>query len=499
MSRAALQSNFPEGCSADRQGGQGLPFRFYIETYGCQMNQYDSGIIRSILKRAGHLPMKGLEEANTILFNTCAIREKAHEKIYHRLESLAWLKRKNPDIIFGIVGCMAQSLGDDLLAMGLPVEFLAGPDNYRELPALIEGCRDLKKRPLYITQLSRTETYEDIQPQVISGKQAFVSIMRGCDNFCSFCVVPYTRGRERSRSPGSIVAEIRALIAENDLKEVTLLGQNVNSYRYNGFQFHHLVERILQETDILRIRFTSPHPRDFSEELLALMAAEKRLCSQIHLPLQSGSSVVLARMRRNYDQQQYLDLVDHIRQRIPGVGLTTDIIVGFCGESEEQFQETLHVVEQVEFDMAYMFRYSERRHTAAQKQMQDDVPEEEKLSRLSRLIELQQDISRRRNAELAGQVYEVLVEGNARRSVDDLMGRSASGKVVVFPRSSLDLELGQDPVGSLVPVQIISSTAATLYGQALSSSESSESSQAMLNIALASSSVASSSSVVLRL
>ncbi len=460
---------------AKAEAKRGSSSRFYVETYGCQMNQYDSGVVNSILAEKGYSSTARVEEADLIFLNTCAIRERAHEKIYYRLENLASLKRKKRHLILGILGCMAQSLGDDLLAMGFSIDILVGPDNYRELPALIENIRraqneSLKeglRENLYVTQLSRTETYEEIQPKVVFGKSAFVSIMRGCDNFCSFCVVPYTRGRERSRSPDFIVAEIQTLIEEKAIKEVVLLGQNVNSYRHGELRFCHLVEKILEETDILRLRFTSPHPRDFSEELLTLMAADRRFCSQIHLPLQSGSSEVLARMRRNYDQKQYLELVDRIRAKLPEVGLSTDIIVGFCGESEGDFEDTLNVVKQVQFDMAYMFYYSERRHTAAQKYLKDDVPQSEKLKRLSRLIELQQDIARRKNAALTGQIFEVLVEGPARRSADDLMGRTESGKVVIFPRSSLSQKWEQEPCGLLIPVEILSSTAATLHGRAL--------------------------------
>lgn len=433
------------------------------------MNEYDSGIVRSILTKTGYRSVKNAEEAQLILLNTCAIREKAQERIYARLEGFSPLKRKNPKLLVGILGCMAQNLGDDLFAMGLPLDFVVGPDNYRQLPGLLQELELDSASPLSnvknITHLSRSESYEELEPEVISGKLAFVTIMRGCDNFCSFCVVPYTRGRERSRSPDSIVKEIRGLIAKHDTREVTLLGQNVNSYRiaHQNFSFCDLIAKILEETSIERIRFTSPHPHDFPDELLDLMAREERFCSQIHLPLQSGSSSVLERMKRGYTRGEYIDLVRKIRSQVPQVALSTDIIVGFCGESEAEFEDTLSLVEETKFDMAYMFRYSEREHTLAKKRFKDEVPDKIKLERLQRLIELQQNISRRRNESLIGKSFTVLVEGLSRRSEKELMGRTFSGKVIVFA-PSVETAEPKKLIGQKLKLRVESANSATLRG-----------------------------------
>ncbi len=443
------------------------PLKLYLESYGCQMNEYDSALVRSLFAKAHYDHTKHAEEAQLILLNTCAIREKAQERIYTRLESLGKLKLKSPALIIGILGCMAQNLGDDLLAMGLPVDFVAGPDNYRDLPKLVKEIQSSEQRETRwkLTQLSRTESYEDLRPHAVSGKLAFVSIMRGCDNFCSFCVVPYTRGRERSRSPASIIEELLELQKKYEIQEVTLLGQNVNSYNWQGVSFHGLIRSILRETDIARLRFTSPHPRDFPEELLELMADELRFCSQIHLPLQSGSSRVLERMKRGYSRIEYMALVRKIRSYIPQVGLSTDIIVGFCGETERDFQETLELVEEARFDMAYMFSYSEREHTSAKKYLPDDVPKEEKQRRLSILIERQQRIASQINKGLEGQQFQVLVEARSRRSQADLMGRTYTGKVLVFPIPAK--KEAEQLIGKSIPVLVQSSSSATLKGTAL--------------------------------
>ena len=471
-----------------------LPKRLYLESYGCQMNEYDSGIVRSILSQAGYRSTDTSHDADLILLNTCAIRERAQERIYGRLASFSPIKRKRPQVIIGILGCMAQNLGDELFAMGLPLDFVLGPDNYRQLPDLVARVRNAYPQAVAwnITHLSRDETYEELQPKVVSGKLAFLTIMRGCDNFCSFCVVPYTRGRERSRSPYSIITEIQDLIENEDVREVTLLGQNVNSYHWQGFSFCDLITQILEQTTIERIRFTSPHPHDFPQELLTLMAHEERFCSQIHLPLQSGSSTVLKRMKRDYNREEFLALVDRIRNKIPEVGLTTDVIVGFCGETQDEFAETLSLMQEVGFDMAYMFRYSERNHTWAKKHLQDDVPEEIKLQRLDQLIKLQQGISREINKSLIGKEFSVLVEGPSRRSSVELMGRTLSGKAVVFPVPRAQFALTTMPsntntvqstaiksqsvitekqvkawMGRTVSVRIEQSSTATLRGEAV--------------------------------
>ncbi len=452
--------------------------QLYLESYGCQMNEYDSGLVRSILAEQGYSSTKRPENAQLIMLNTCAIRERAQERIYGRLESFIPLKKKRPGLVIGILGCMAQNIGDDLFAMGLPVDFVMGPDNYRQLPELIKRIEkeDDENRSLgwSLAHLSRTEVYDELRPEVVSGVSAFVTIMRGCDNFCSFCVVPYTRGRERSRSAQSIVDEISSLIESHGISEVTLLGQNVNSYRYQAdlqiFTFRDLIAKILNETSIKRVRFTSPHPHDFPKNLLSLMSEEERFCSQIHLPLQSGSTSVLERMKRNYTREEYLRVVGDIRSIISDVGLSTDVIVGFCGENQAEFEDTLDMMERVGFDMSYMFHYSERDHTWANKYLKDDVPEKVKLERLNLVIRKQQEISRKINASLVGKTFTVMVEGYSKRSQTELMGRTFSGKVVVFPIAESEscknkLEsLARRLIGQSIPVKIQNSTSATLRG-----------------------------------
>ncbi len=293
----------------------------FVETYGCQMNEYDSGLVRTILGREGFSSVQEPEGAGVIFLNTCAVREKAHSRIYGRVQALQYLKKRHPETLIGILGCMAQNLGEELLGMGLSVDLVVGPDNYRELPRMIQEVRS-RPRPLSLTRLSSRETYEDLEPVVVNGPLAFVTVMRGCNNFCSFCVVPYTRGRERSRSAESVVAEVRRLVEQESVREVTLLGQNVNSYLHEGVTFTELVRRILGETDLARLRFTSPHPHDFPEELLRLMAEEERFASHIHLPVQSGADRILKRMKRDYTRREFLRLVDTIRSTVPGVGAT---------------------------------------------------------------------------------------------------------------------------------------------------------------------------------
>ena len=436
--------------------------QLFIETYGCQMNVYDSGIVKTLFLKDGYQITTKEENADIILINTCAVRERAQERVYGRLQSLYPLKKQNPSLVVGIIGCMAQNLGDELFAMGLPIDIVLGPDNYRNLPEIVRQIRTSPERKFQMTRISSTEVYDDVEPEVVEGCSAFVTIMRGCDNFCSFCVVPYTRGRERSRKPETIIAEINHLIEKYNIKEVTLLGQNVNSYKYENYDFTDLIQMILDSTPILRIRFTSPHPHDFPKKLIQLMAKERRFCNSIHLPLQSGSTRILARMHRDYTKEEYLNLVDYIKSEIPDVGLSTDIIVGFSDETEEDFEETLDVVQKVQFDMAFMFHYSEREHTIAKKKYPDNIPHEVKIQRLNRLIDLQSDISKEKNKKEHGKEYEILVEGKSRKSPKDWMGRTTSGKVVVFSDPQEKYKMGD-----LLKVKIIQSTKATLMGEVI--------------------------------
>jgi tRNA-2-methylthio-N6-dimethylallyladenosine synthase len=431
----------------------------FLETYGCQMNVYDSELVRSILHNGSFCMTENIDEADVVLLNTCAIRESAHDRVYGRLGHLHGLKRRNPRLVVGLLGCMAQSLKSELLEKNPLVDLVAGPDSYKRLPGLIHQVLDSGDKGMEIS-LSEYETYSDITPQRIPGVNAWIACMRGCDNFCTFCVVPYTRGRERSRDPQGIVEETRRLVTQG-YKQVTLLGQNVNSYRYEGTDFGELLLRVADVPGVERVRFTSPHPKDFPRSLLRAIASHERICNHIHLPLQAGNSRVLEKMRRTYSKQEFLDLVQEIRQTIPDISLSTDIICGFPTESDADFEDTVEVVDRVQFDSAFVFKYSERRNTIAQRKFVDDVAEPVKVQRVVRLNELQKAITLRKLQRWIGQELDVLLESPSRKSPQDLLGRDDGFHSVVVPGA------GHEP-GDLVRVAITGAAAHTLFGHVVS-------------------------------
>ena len=438
--------------------------KLYIETYGCQMNVADSEVVASVMQMAGYETTENLDEANAVFLNTCSVRDNAEQKIYHRLEALAAIRRKRP-LIIGVVGCMAERAQQDLLD-NHHADLIAGPDAYLSLPDLIAQAETGHKA--MNIELSTTETYKDIVPQRIGlGHRigGFVSIMRGCNNFCHYCIVPYTRGRERSRDIESILKEVRDL-RDRGFKEVTLLGQNVNSYRSKEGRregeketdFPALLRRVAEEAPEMRIRFTTSHPKDMSDETLQVIAEMPNVCKHIHLPVQSGSDKILKLMNRKYTREWYLDRVAAIRRIIPDCGLSTDIFVGYHSETEEDHQMSLDLMREVGYDSAFMFKYSERPGTYASKHLPDDVPEEEKIRRLNELIALQTEISAQQNKKDEGKTFEVLVEGFSKRSRDQLCGRTEQNKMVVFPKAG-------HHIGETVQVKITGSTSATLLGE----------------------------------
>ena len=435
--------------------------KLFIETYGCQMNVADSEVIASVMKMAGYDTAQTLEEADAVLLNTCSIRDNAEQKILNRLEYFRTLRRKRPHLIVGVVGCMAERVKDDLIAHH-GVDLVAGPDAYLSLPQLIAAVEAGEKA--INVELSTTETYRDIIPSRICGNHisGFVSIMRGCNNFCTYCIVPYTRGRERSRDLESILNEVSDLQAKG-FKEVTLLGQNVNSYRFmrpdgTVVTFPQLLRTVARAVPDMRIRFSTSHPKDMSDETLQVIADEPNVCRHIHLPVQSGSSRILKLMNRKYDREWYLERVAAIRRIIPDCGLSTDIFSGFHSETEEDHQLSLSLMEECQYDSAFMFKYSERPGTYASKHLPDDIPEEVKIRRLNEIIALQNRLSAEANARCVGHEYEVLVEGTSKRSREQLFGRTEQNRVVVFDR-------GTHRVGDLVKVRIVSCSSATLMGE----------------------------------
>ena len=439
--------------------------KLFIETYGCQMNVADSEVIASIMQMAGYSMAESIDEADAVFMNTCSIRDNAEQKILNRLEYFHTLKTKRKGaLIVGVLGCMAERVKQELIDQH-HVDLVVGPDAYLSLPDLIAAVEAGEKA--INVELSTTETYRDIIPSRICGNRisSFVSIMRGCNNFCHYCIVPYTRGRERSRDVESILNEVRDL-QQKGFKEVTLLGQNVNSYRFTRpdsgevVTFPMLLRLVAREVPTMRIRFTTSHPKDMSDETLHVIAEEPNVCRHIHLPVQSGSSRILKLMNRKYDREWYLDRVAAIRRIIPDCGLSTDIFSGFHSETEEDHQLSLSLMEACAYDSAFMFKYSERPGTYASKHLPDDVPEEVKIRRLNEIIALQNRLSAEANARCIGKEYEVLVEGVSKRSKEQLFGRTEQNRVVVFDR-------GTHRIGQLVHVRITSSSSATLLGEAL--------------------------------
>lgn len=427
----------------------------YIETYGCQMNFADTELVQGILKNKGYELTKDIDRANVILLNTCSVRDNAEQRIHGRLGNLKKYKDENPETVIGILGCMAERLRTDLIEKKKIVDLVVGPDEYRRLPDFIENAFGGAKG--IGVKLSRTETYEDITPYREEGLSAWISVMRGCDKFCTYCIVPYTRGRERSRGLQSIVDEV-AELSKRNFREVTLLGQNVNSYEDNGKDFADLLEACALADNRIRIRFTTSHPQDLSDKLLETIARHDNICNYIHLPVQSGSNRILEAMNRTYTREHYLNIIDKARKLIPGISFSTDIIAGFPSETYEDHLETLDIMRKVRYDGAFMFKYSPREGTKAYN-MKDDVPEEEKLKRLNEIIDLQQSISYDINQELIGKEEVVLIEGFSRKSDKYFSGRTDTNKVAVFPVKE---NLG---AGDYVRIKITKATSATLTGE----------------------------------
>lgn len=426
----------------------------YVETYGCQMNFADTEIVNGIMHKYGYGSSTDIEESNVILLNTCSIRDHAESKVYQRLTEIKKYKNKNNNVIVGVIGCMAERLKRDLLDKMKLVDLIVGPDEYRKLPFLVENLVDSGEKGIAV-RLSKVETYDDITPLRKDGISAWLSVMRGCDKFCSFCVVPYTRGRERSRNLDGVVKEVKQLWKDG-FKEVTLLGQNVNSYRSEDNDFADLLKTCAESVPEIRIRFTTSHPQDLSIKLLETIAEYKNICNYIHLPIQSGSDRILDLMKRNYTVDGYLRLIEKARKIIPGVALSTDIITGFPTETENDHQMTLSVMREIRFDGAYMFKYSPREKTKSYS-MTDDVKEEDKTKRLMDVIELQREISFNLNSAMIGGSYEILIDSLSKKSGEMLSGRTDGNKSVIIPKNGTS-------IGDKVDVKINRVNSATLFG-----------------------------------
>jgi tRNA-2-methylthio-N6-dimethylallyladenosine synthase len=438
--------------------------KLYIETYGCQMNIADSEVVASILKEKGYEITEDIQLADVILVNTCSIRENAEQRVWGRLDVFRQIKKKKPELTVGVIGCMAERLKEKLIEEEKTVDIVVGPDAYRDLPGLLENAEAGQKAVHVI--LSREETYADISPVRLDKNRisAFVSIMRGCNNMCSYCIVPYVRGAERSRDSKSIIKEVSELL-EKGYKEVTLIGQNVDSYNWKDeknekVSFAQLLEMVALINPGLRVRFSTSHPKDMSDDVLNIMAKYKNICRHIHLPAQSGSTRILELMKRGYTREWYLDRIKAIKTILPDCAISTDLMTGFSGEMEEDHLDTLSLMKEVKYDFAYMFKYSERPNTYAARHLKDDIQESIKARRLTEIIDLQNELSGKSKKEDLGKIFEVLVEGYSKKSKDYLFGRTSQNKVVVFPRKNYN-------IGDYVNVEIIDCTSATLIGESV--------------------------------
>ena len=435
--------------------------KYYLETYGCQMNVADSEMIEGILKSKNYSSIDSMDQADIIFVNTCAIREHAEEKVHSRLGVFSTIKHKNPDVIIGVLGCMAQHLKDNILDTKPYVDIILGPDSYRKLPELLERKME-RKENIVDTQLSRYEVYDNFFPSRNEGINAWVSIMRGCDKFCTFCIVPFTRGRERSRSINSIVNEVKKAVDEGFI-EITLLGQNVNSYKHKNFSFDYLLKEIADISGVERLRYTSPHPQDMTDEVLHVMAHYDNICNAVHFPLQAGSNRILDRMNRTYTRDHFIEQSHRIREILPNCGLSTDIIVGFPGETNTEFEKTLYVMNEVKFDSAFTFKYSPRSGTKAH-EYSDQLSEIDKQARLQKVIELQKKHTIIRNKDMIGNIERVLVEKNSKRSINQWAGRTDSNKWVIFDKENENIK-------DIVDILITDAKGISLHGHLVKKKE----------------------------
>ena len=435
--------------------------KYYLETFGCQMNVADSEMIEGILQSKGYYPIKRMDSADIIFVYTCAIREHAEEKVHSRLGVFSKIKNNKPNVIIGVLGCMAQHLKDNILDSKPYVDIILGPDSYRKLPKLLERNK-VDKKNIVDTQLSRYEVYNNFFPSRNEGINAWVSIMRGCDKFCTFCIVPFTRGRERSRSPNNIIDEVKKAVDEGFV-EITLLGQNVNSYTYDNYSFDYLLKNIAEINGVQRLRYTSPHPQDMTDDVLYVMSHYDNICNAVHFPLQAGSNEVLKRMNRSYTKSHFIERAHRIRDILPNCGLSTDIIVGFPGETNSQFEETLNVMKEVKFDSAFTFKYSPRLGTKAY-EYSDQILEIDKQERLDKVIKLQKKHTIFRNKEMIGNIERVLVEKNSKRSINQWAGRTDSNKWVIFDKENANIK-------DLVNVSITNAKGISLHGHLVKKKE----------------------------